>query len=107
MVFSSPEFLFLFLPLVLLFYYVVNAPLKNGFLLVASLFFYTWGEGHLVALMIGSIGVNYLAGIGLAAVCWPCPFCLTWDCWDTSSIEISFWKISWRRAGLVRSNIKK
>jgi len=64
MVFSSPVFLFLFLPIVLTASLVIRARLANALLLVASLFFYAWGEGVYVALMLASIGLNY--GFGLA-----------------------------------------
>ncbi len=63
MVFSSFVFLFLFLPLVLILYYVLGNKLRNLLLLVCSLFFYAWGEGQLVLLMIASILINY--GVGL------------------------------------------
>ena len=65
MVFSSPEFLFLFLPAILLLYYLLGDAFKNGLLLLASLFFYTWGEGHLILLMVCSIAINYLLGLGI------------------------------------------
>ncbi len=62
MVFSAPEFLFLFLPVVLVLYYLLHrAPvLQNVLLIVASLFFYAYGEPFYVLLMLASIGVNYL-----------------------------------------------
>jgi len=63
MVFSSPTFLYLFFPTVLLAYFLAPKVLRNVFLLFVSLFFYAWGEGALVLLMMGSIAVNY--GIGL------------------------------------------
>ncbi len=63
MVFSSVTFLFIFLPTVLLVYYLLDNRLKNLFLTIASLFFYAWGEKKMVILMIFSIGVNYLGGI--------------------------------------------
>ena len=44
MVFSSLLFLFLFLPAVLLIYFLVPKKLRTGVLLVFSLFFYAWGE---------------------------------------------------------------
>lgn len=46
MAFSSSEFLFLFLPAVLIFYFlpVRNMTYKNAVLLVFSLLFYAWGE---------------------------------------------------------------
>ena len=63
MVFSSTIFLFIFLPFVLLFNFLLKNRLRNIFLLCCSLFFYSWGEKHLVVLMIGSICINYLIGI--------------------------------------------
>jgi alginate O-acetyltransferase complex protein AlgI len=63
MVFNSPTFLFLFLPGILILYYLLNNRLKNCFLLIASLFFYAWGEPKYVLLLLLSILVNYLFGI--------------------------------------------
>lgn len=62
MLFSSITFLFLFLPLVLAIYYMVPVKAKNIVLLVASLFFYAWGEPVYVILMILSILLNYFCG---------------------------------------------
>ena len=62
MVFSSIEFLFLFLPVTLLLYWVVQPRLKNGVLLLASLTFYTWGGGAFVLILLFTIFVNYFAG---------------------------------------------
>ena len=63
MLFSSTTFLFIFLPLVLLSYYVVPRFLKNAVLLLFSLVFYAWGEPVYVLLMLGSIVVAYLTGL--------------------------------------------
>lgn len=63
MVFSSLVFLFVFLPLVLLLYFVVPFKFKNIVLLVFSLFFYAWGEPVYIFLMLISIVVNYILGI--------------------------------------------
>ncbi len=62
MVFSSITFLFLFLPITLVVYYLVPVRFKNIALLVASLFFYAWGEPVYVILMILSIAFNYVCG---------------------------------------------
>ena len=43
MVFSSLNFIFIFLPIFILCYYVVPYKLKNGVLLFGSLMFYTAG----------------------------------------------------------------
>ena len=49
MVFSSTIFLFLFLPITLLGYYLLNPSYRNVFLLIVSLAFYAWGEPRFVA----------------------------------------------------------
>ena len=67
MIFSSLVFLFLFLPIVLIFYYLCNDKLKNLVLLFASLFFYAWGEPQYVFLMIGSIVCNYIFGLKVSS----------------------------------------
>jgi alginate O-acetyltransferase complex protein AlgI len=64
MLFSSPVFLFLFLPAVLALYYLAPARLKNILLLLSSLFFYAWGETVYVFLMLASALANF--GFGLA-----------------------------------------
>ena len=63
MVFSSLVFLYLFLPLVLIVYFISPKVLRNTVLLGASLFFYAWGEPKLVILMLISILINYIMGI--------------------------------------------
>lgn len=62
MVFSSTIFLCVYLPLVLLGYYICPKKGRNLFLLIASLVFYAWGEPKYVFLMIFSILVNYIFG---------------------------------------------
>ena len=62
MVFSSPIFLFVFLPLTLGLYYLLPRAAKNGFLLAASLVFYAWGELFFVLVMLASISFNYIFG---------------------------------------------
>ena len=64
--FTAPVFLFLFLPIVLAAYFFLPRALQNAFLLLASLFFYAWGEGVFVGVMLVSIAVNYGIGIALA-----------------------------------------
>lgn len=63
MVFSSTIFLFLFLPVVLVLSFIFRARGRNLLLLAASLFFYAWGEGFYVLLMLASIILNYIAGL--------------------------------------------
>ena len=67
MLFSSPVFLFLFLPVVLFIYHVCLRKLvaRNMFLLFASLMFYAWGEPWFVLVMMFSIFVNYWIARGM------------------------------------------
>ena len=62
MVFSSMTFLFAFLPVVVLVYMLSPKQMKNAILLIASLFFYAWGEPKNILLMLLSIGINYVFG---------------------------------------------
>lgn len=63
MVFSNLVFLFVFLPIVLVLYFLSPKWLKNVILLLASLFFYAWGEPKYVFLMLFSIVMNYIFGL--------------------------------------------
>ena len=63
MLFSSVPFLFYFLPAALLIYFAAPRQLKNAVLLLASLFFYAWGEPKYMLLMLVSIVQGY--GFGL------------------------------------------
>ena len=63
MVFSSPVFLFVFLPAVLMVFLLVRGRAKNWALLFFSLLFYAFGEPQTVFLMLLSILVNYGAGL--------------------------------------------
>ena len=65
MVFSSLNFLLIFLPIVLLLHSVLPFKYKNIVLLAASIIFYAWGEPVYVVLMILSIGFNYMSGLVL------------------------------------------
>lgn len=59
MVFSSPVFIFLFLPLVFGINLFAKGKLSNFILLVFSLVFYAWGEPIYVLLMLFSGLINY------------------------------------------------
>ena len=65
MLFSSIEFLYYFLPVVLIGYFLLPKALRNGWLLLVSLVFYGWGEPKLIRVMLLSIGLNWLWGIGI------------------------------------------
>ncbi len=60
MVFSSLEFLLVFIPFFLIVYFVAADSMKNYILLLASLVFYAYGEPSYLLLMIGSILINYI-----------------------------------------------
>ena len=63
MVFSSPLFLLLFLPLTVAAYYLLPRRARNGVLLVASLLFYAWGELRYVPLVLASVLFNGWIGM--------------------------------------------
>lgn len=63
MLFSSPVFLFLFLPAVIIGYHVLKERWRIYFLLFASLLFYTWGEPWYILIMLLSISINYFFGL--------------------------------------------
>lgn len=73
MVFSSAVFLFLFLPAVLVLYFLPvffwndawETARKNTVLCLASLLFYAWGEPVYVILMLLSIAFNYYIGLDI------------------------------------------
>ena len=65
MLFSSNLFLFMFLPAVLVIYYMLNRRLRNPFLLLVSLVFYAWGTGKFVVMMVASALFNYVAAMVL------------------------------------------
>ena len=65
MVFSSLFFLFYFLPLTVGIYFIVKSKYRNLVLLIASLFFYAWGEPVYVWIMVFSTVLDYTAGRGI------------------------------------------
>ncbi len=65
MVFSSSIFLWGFLPIVFIINYFIQPKYSNGFLLIASLVFYAWGEPYFVFLMMFMILFNWLIGMGI------------------------------------------
>lgn len=67
MVFSSTVFVFAFLPAVFIVYFGLlrKRRSRNLFLTAASLLFYAWGEPWFVLVMLGSIAMNWAAGLML------------------------------------------
>lgn len=63
MLFSSPIFLYLFLPITLLCYFLSPKKIKNYTLLLSSLIFYGWGGISFLLLLLTSVLINYVSGI--------------------------------------------
>ena len=55
--------MFVFLPVVLLLYYITPRKYRNFMLLIVNLVFYAWGEPCFIILMLVSIAVNYVSGL--------------------------------------------
>jgi alginate O-acetyltransferase complex protein AlgI len=63
-VFSSITFLVYFLPFVLLLYYFIGKKYKNGFLLIASILFYSWGAPRFIFVILTTTFLDFfLVGI--------------------------------------------
>lgn len=65
MSFATPVFLWVFMPAVLLLYWVLPRSFRNLLIAVASLAFYTYGAGSFVVVLLGCIAANYAAGLAL------------------------------------------
>lgn len=63
MLFSSMTFIYIFLPVVFIFYLLSRKEMRNFVLLIASLIFYAWGEPNYLAIMILTIIANYIGAI--------------------------------------------
>jgi alginate O-acetyltransferase complex protein AlgI len=62
LIFSSPIFVFLFLPTVLALYFVLPKAWRNPLLLAASLIFYAWGESEFIVVLICLVFFNHFCG---------------------------------------------
>ena len=67
MLFSSIQFLYYFLPSVLILYFLAPKKLKNTVLLISSLVFYGWGEPKYVIMMVASIIIGFISGLLIEA----------------------------------------
>lgn len=64
MLFSSIFFLWVFLPIVLILYFIApGIRIKNAVLLIASLIFYSWGEPYYILLMLLVVTVDFFAAL--------------------------------------------
>ena len=59
LLFTSLEFLLTFLPGTLAVYFLLPKKARNYWLLLVSLFFYTWGAPKFAVFLVGSIVFNY------------------------------------------------
>lgn len=69
MVFSSIQFIFIFLPIFFLVYYLLPFKFKNIWLFIASLVFYSYGvleEPLYILLIVVSILLNYFIGLAIS-----------------------------------------
>ena len=62
MVFSSIVFLYIFLPIMLLIYFIVPNKFKNAVMIVASLIFFAWGEIRYIFIMLLLAIMDYICG---------------------------------------------
>lgn len=66
MLFNSYEFIFLYLPIVLIGYFVLGRSGNNKYtgiwLIISSIAFYGWWDYHYVPLLLFSILMNYFFG---------------------------------------------
>ena len=60
MLFTSINFLYYFLPTVLVLYFIVPKKAKNFVLFVASMAFYFYGEPKYILLMLAEIIIAYI-----------------------------------------------
>ena len=67
MLFTEPSFLFVFLPLLLLLYFLSPQRVRNPLLSVASLVFYSIGEWRFLPWLVASIALNYWIAMRLGA----------------------------------------
>lgn len=65
MLFSSLTFIFIFLPLVIILYYLIKEKYRNILLFIASLIFYSWGEPYCIFLLILILLINYLYALDI------------------------------------------
>lgn len=70
MLFSSLTFLFCFLPMTVGLYYLVRRELRNLVLLLASIFFYAWGEPRYLPVIFATITISYIGALAVERFKW-------------------------------------
>lgn len=68
MIFTSPVFLFLFMPLTAILHFLMKDQFRNGFLFLASSVFYYYGEQNLLLLMYFVIIVNWASALAIGKI---------------------------------------
>lgn len=63
MLFNSMVFLWIFIPISILLYFMVDDKYKNLILVFLSIIFYAWGEPTYVVLLVASVVINYILTI--------------------------------------------
>ena len=103
MVFSGLTFLLLFLPLLLLLYFLNgNVRWRNGVLVVFSLLFYAWGEPIMVLLLIGSTALHYGCAHGIARAKRP----VIKKLWLALGVSVSLGALFWfKYAGFLLGSV--
>lgn len=66
MLLNSLNFIFAFLPVVLILFYIVPGKWKNVVLALFSMYFYAWGEPVYLILMLFSAVLHYIMAIDIA-----------------------------------------
>ena len=62
MVFSSITFLYIFLPIMLILYFIVPSKFKNAIMILASLIFFAWGEIRYILIMLILAVMDFVCG---------------------------------------------
>lgn len=107
MLFTSLEFLLVFLPVCLAVYYVLpfRFGLRNYWLLAASLAFYAWGEPWFVFVMLGSIVFNYFAAMAMEW-CRARGKCIKPALWVAVAVNLSIIGV-WKYANFITENLRE
>jgi alginate O-acetyltransferase complex protein AlgI len=71
MLFNSPLFIFLFLPLFYLLYFALPGRFRNTVILLASIFFYTWGEPRFIIVVLFSALLDFLITVRMCRASQP------------------------------------
>ncbi len=62
MVFSSIVFLYIFLPILLILYFIVPSKFKNAIMIIGSLVFFAWGEIRYIPIMLLLAVMDFICG---------------------------------------------